>query len=273
MKEQTLGIIGCGQMGRALLKGFLDSKILDKKQVFVFDSAVQCLQMAVEENKGIQTAHSDEDLARKVNLILLAVKPQDVSGVCREIRPAMDLERHSVISICAGIRTATLEALLGSVPVIRVMPNQPALVGQGAAAVTRGKYAIDTSLEQEVGKLFETVGKVVYLPEELLNVVTAVSGSGPAYFYYMMERLIQFAVANGLSEEVARKLVVQTALGSAHMAQSGKSLDQLRAAVTSKGGTTEAAIKIFEEKKLGEIFEAGLSAAIRRARELDQEGR
>jgi len=194
---------------------------------------------------------------------LLAVKPNDVAEA------AGSLEAPRVLSIAAGVRLASLEELLPKgCRVLRAMPNTPALLGEGAAAVAAGAAAGQPDLNWAVG-ILESVGTAVVVEESLLDAVTGVSGSGPAYLFLVAEAMISAAVEVGLSPEVAAGLVRQTLLGSAKLlAEGAKPPEQLRQNVTSPGGTTAAALEVFEARQLREIFSQAIGAATDRSKEL-----
>lgn len=269
----TIGVVGCGNMGQALIRGILAKRLIAPRGVIAWDPDLGKLA-ALARTVRIRKANSNRQVA-EADCILLAVKPQQMEEVLQEIQPVLQDRLRSqpsrplVISIAAGISTRWIGRRVGkSVPVIRVMPNTPALVGCGISAIAAGRSAGWNEMQQ-AQRIFSCVGEVVTLPESALNAVTAVSGSGPAYFFYLMEEMIQAGISLGLSEVVARRLVLQTAAGSAKMAQSsGGDLDLLRARVTSKGGTTEAAFQLFLKKRLGQTIRQGIQAAAARAKEM-----
>ena len=178
--------------------------------------------------------------------------------------------RPLVISIAAGLTIASLQRALGRCPLIRVMPNLPAQVGCGMSAITAGRWA--TAAHRRLARaIFESVGEVVELPERLFDVVTAISGSGPAYYFLIFKALRDAAVRAGMPASVAQRLAVQTACGSACMvSESTDALETWIARVASKKGTTEAALKVFAKRKLAEVIQAGVQAARRRSKELTQ---
>lgn len=265
--KTKIGVIGCGNMGQALIQGMLKSRFVSASAVAVWDADSKKLARVVKSFR-VRRARSNGEAAGS-RIILLAVKPQQMGLVLREIRPHL-AHRPLLISIAAGISTGWIEKKIGGrrIPVVRVMPNTPALVGVGASAIAPGRKATAGSLKM-VERIFHCVGDVVVVPEKWMDAVTAVSGSGPAYFFYLMERMIRAGVSLGLSPEAASRLVLQTAFGAAVLASSaGEDPAELRARVTSKGGTTEAAFKAFEKAGLGAILEKGIRAAAARAKEL-----
>jgi pyrroline-5-carboxylate reductase len=204
-------------------------------------------------------------------VVILAVKPQLMSGVVRALAPALQTSRPLVISVAAGIRADRLQKWLGAnIPLVRTMPNRPALIGAGAT----GLYA-DAALSAENRLLAEQVmastGLTVWVRrEDDIDAVTALSGSGPAYFFRLAELMAEAGVAQGLDEDVARRLAAQTLAGAGQLvaAEAQPDLPRMRAEVTSKGGTTEAALNSFAERGLDRLVNAAMSAAARRSREL-----
>lgn len=262
----TIGVIGCGNMGSALIGGMLNRRFIAPGRLTAWDPDAGRLRR-VRRAFHIDSARSNREVAR-ANLILLAVKPQQVEEVLRRIAPHLS-HRPLLVSIAAGISTRFIERRIkDSVPVVRVMPNTPALVGSGVSAVAKGRFALARDLRL-IKRIFSCVGEVVEVPERWMDAVTAVSGSGPAYFFYLMEELIQAGVGLGLPPKAAAALVLATAVGAAKLAvSSGESPALLRARVTSKGGTTEAAFRVFARGKLGKVLRAGVRAACARSREL-----
>ena len=263
---ETIGVIGCGNMGSALLKGMVRSRRFSPQRVLAWDPDSGRLATLVR-SLGIRKVRSNREIALRSQTILLAVKPQQMERVLQEIRPYLR-HRPLIVSIAAGIPIRWIEKEAGSrIPVVRVMPNTPALVGAGISALAKGRAAKarDLAVAENV---FQCVGQTLRVPESWMDAVTAVSGSGPAYFFYLMEQMIGTGIRLGLSPEAARHLVLQTAVGAAKLAcQSGESPEVLRARVTSKGGTTEAAFREFEKRRLGKILEGGIQAAARRSKQ------
>jgi len=214
-----------------------------------------------------------EDLAMAVkasSVIILAVKPQDFDTVLSEIRPFIN-SKKLVISIAAGITSQYIEnRLVSHVRVIRTMPNMPAQIGEGITAVCQGRFASRTDV-QLACQIFNNVGKTVVVKEDLIDAITAVSGSGPAYVFLFAECLMKAAQSLGLNEDVSKKLVYETLIGSVHLLTKFQDdAATLRAKVTSKGGTTQAAMDVFTARQLTEIFKEALLAAKKRAGELSK---
>ncbi len=256
----TIGIIGFGNMGAAVA-----SNLKKDYRVFAFDKDATKL-------KNISRACRVKflkDLLTKVNVVILAVKPQDLGGVLAEVAGLSG--KQLFISIVAGIPTDYIEKCLGKVKVVRVMPNMPVLVGRGATALTRGKFASVKDVES-AKKIFSLLGEVVVVgKEELIDTVTALSGSGPAYFFYIFSALASAAVELGLDKKSADLLLCQTIIGAVELLKQNKFDAQgLITKVASRGGTTEAALKVFEDKGLGKILREAIICAYKRAGELSK---
>lgn len=273
--RKKIGIIGFGNMGAAIAEG-----IKDKYAVCVFDKD----KNKISALKNINTAGNPVDLVRKSEVIILAVKPQDFDLLFAEIKPFV--RGKLIISIAAGVTTGYIEEILGEVRVVRVMPNIAVKIAEGETGICKGMYTRkgDLSLAK---RIFDTLGKVWELKEEMIDSVTAISGSGPAYIFYDMEiknldpskisaglrneyikKLNDAAIAVGFNSEIALELAVSTTASSINLsAQGGNSPAQLRKMITSPGGTTEAALEVITNG--GSWREAALSAK-RRARELSK---
>lgn len=269
MSIQTIHIafIGAGNMAEALIRGLLDAHMTTADKLIAADVNEARLQWLVEEY-GIATARSNADAVARAELIVLAVKPQMLLDVAAGIA-ARARSSQTFISIAAGVRLARIEATLPPrTAVIRAMPNTPALVQRGVTVLARGTHARDTDAHL-ARDLFLAVGKVLELPEEAMDAVTAVSGSGPAYVFYLMEAMIDAAVAHGLRRSDAHLLVEETVRGAGELAARVHEDPQtLRRRVTSPGGTTEAAINLLDARKVKEAFAAAIAAAVARGREL-----
>ncbi len=264
--NKQIGFIGCGNMGSAILSGLLRNHISQSKQIFVFDS-VRSKTKSVSKTFRVRSTKSNLDLVRRTQIILLAIKPQDLAPVAEEVRPALRSEQ-TVISILAGTPISKLKRFFGDrAAIVRAMPNLGAQVGEAVTAVT----SEDHSALRLAETIFLGCGKVVKLSEKHFDLVTAVSGSGPAYFFLIMELLAQVAKKGGIPKQAAQLLAVQTALGAGKLAQGSLySPEVLRKMVTSKKGTTDAALQLLFQKRFPEIFEAALHRAVQRARELSK---
>ncbi|HOD49708.1 MAG TPA: pyrroline-5-carboxylate reductase [Candidatus Hydrogenedentes bacterium] len=264
--EMRLGFLGFGNMGRAIAGGLIERQTMRPGQLATFD--VDEAKRAAAQAMGMKAVSSAESLAEACDALMVAVKPQNAAEALEPLAGKL-APSALVISICAGLSTAFFQERLGSGRrVIRVMPNTPALVGAGAAAVAPGKNCVQEDIDFAKA-IFESVGLVQIVPESAMDAVTALSGSGPAYFFYMVECLVRAAQEEGLTEEQATELAKQTALGAGRLLlESGESAGVLRQRVTSKGGTTEAALRAFKEHGFEEAIRAGVAAAAARSREL-----
>jgi pyrroline-5-carboxylate reductase len=256
-------------MGRAILSGMLNAGLVDDSQTLVADASSEQVERIAQQTHA-RAAQSNAALVEAADIVIIATKPFHVAAVCEEIRPQATPGKLFV-TICAGIPTRFIEERLGGqTRVVRVMPNTPALIGQGAAGIAPGAHATQQDL-QHVSRIFDAVGKAVVVEEDKLDLVTGLTGSGPAYVFYFMEALIEAGVEMGLSPEAARTLVLQMVYGSARMAlQSDKSLAELRQAVTTKGGTTEAGLRQLAEGDFFELIRQCVERATQRSKELSQ---
>jgi pyrroline-5-carboxylate reductase len=264
-----LGIIGAGQMAEAIVRGLLRAGLYRPGQLIAADVAPARRELFSKE-LGIKAVESNAEVASSARAVLLSVKPyhmKDVLGALGESLRADAL----VISIAAGVRAATIETFLGEGKpwrVVRSMPNTPMLVGEGMVAIARGTHATDADLAT-ARRIFEASADVMDVREDQIDAVTAMSGSGPAYFFYFVEQMIEAGVAMGLTAEQAHRLASKTALGAARMLLAGTdSPEELRRKVTTPNGTTHAAIVRMEEGGLGRIIQEAVKAAERRSKEL-----
>ena len=264
----SVGIIGCGNMGTALARGMVEARLLPAGRITGYD-ADAAMTRRLARGLKIKAARSSREAAACC-VVRQAVKPQQMAEVLAEIRPLLS-RRPLLISIAAGVRTDWIERRAGQgVPVVRVMPNTPALVKKGISAIAPGRSA-GARHRAVAERIFGSVGETVRVPERLMDAVTAVSGSGPAYFFYLMEQMAEAGAGLGLPAGTAKRLAAVTARGAARLAAcGGEDPAALRKKVTSKGGTTEAAFKVFERQGLGRILREGIRAAARRAKELSK---
>ncbi|MBN1685695.1 MAG: pyrroline-5-carboxylate reductase [Spirochaetales bacterium] len=264
----TVGFIGAGNMAEAFIKGIIASGMQKPETIIAADIRPERLEF-LERKYGIKTTTDNVELVSASSTVFLSVKPQIMAAVAEGIAGALK-DDALVISIAAGITTDFLAAKLGEVPIIRVMPNTPAMAGEGMSAIYN-RNAGDEAL-QRAEKLLGAVGKTVVVEnEDIIDAVTAVSGSGPAYFFLLMEEMTAAAIALGIDEESAKLLVCQTAKGAGTLAmiarENNESPEVLRKKVTSPGGTTAAALAVFQEKGFG----AMVTEAVKRARDRSKE--
>ncbi|NQT95944.1 MAG: pyrroline-5-carboxylate reductase [Candidatus Omnitrophica bacterium] len=265
--NKRLAFIGCGNMGEALLKGLLSNKLFSRGEITVSDKSSVRLKF-IKKTYRVNAASSNIEAVKKSDILILAVKPQDMASVLAGI--AQTAKSKLIITIAAGVTTSYIKQKTGAKRIIRAMPNTPALVGYGITAIVAAKGTTKSDINI-VDKIFRSVGDIVHLNEKQIDAVTAVSGSGPAYFFLFMERLTDAAISLGIKRPVAEKLVLQTGLGAAALQHiTGTHPKILRNKVTSKGGTTEAALKVFKKKGLEKIVKAAVSAACKKSKQLSK---
>jgi pyrroline-5-carboxylate reductase len=284
--NKTIAFIGAGNMAEALIRGLLETKAGHIIATDVRAERLEQLRCAY----NIEISTDNAAAAAKADIIVLAVKPQQMTNALGGLKSvvgrvpsrggiietraasgdaAYKKSSQLIVSIAAGVTTARIERELGGEPrVVRSMPNTPALVGAGATAVCKGRFATEADLDT-AETILKAVGIVVRTDEQHLDAVTALSGSGPAYIFYMAEAMIAAGIEAGLPADVAKRLAVQTVFGAGKLlAESGESPEQLRKKVTSPGGTTEAALKVKMERGFAKIVADAMHAAARRSREL-----
>lgn len=265
MKGLKVGIIGCGNMGGAIARGIAEKGITGAGSVLLYDKDASKAEALAEK-----TAFTHAELSRTVensDILILAVKPQDFAGLSGEISGHVDSQ--TVVSVMAGVKIAAIEEGLGKeLPVARTMPNLAALIGEGVTCISFNEAV---TLTGEIKEIFSGVGKVLEIDEKFMDVVTAVSGNGPAYLFYLAEAMISAGREMGLDEGTARELVEQTLYGAARLMREEKSSPgELITKVASKGGATEAALSVFGEKGLNSIVKAAILRGKQRAEELSK---
>jgi len=266
----NIGFIGGGNMARSLIGGLL-ARGWRAEQIAVADPMPEQLD-ALRAEYAVRVTNDNVVAARDADIVVLAVKPQEMRRAAEGIQASIAGTRAVLPSVAAGIRASDIQRWLPGIPVVRSMPNRPALQGCGMT----GLYATaDVSSERraQAEQILGAVGATLWLErEQHMDIVTAVSASGPAYFFLLIEMLEQAGVAQGLSPEVSRKLAIETAYGSGTMAHAASEPPAvLREQVTSKGGTTAAALRVLEDRNVREAFNAAVAAATRRAAELADE--
>lgn len=268
MTHSNIAIIGSGHMGSSLLGGLIANHYPPEK-IWITDSDTAKLEQLKNQFK-IHTTTKNQEAIEMADAVILAVKPQVLSDVAHEIAKSVQYKKPLIISIAAGVRADSIQKWLGgNVAIVRAMPNVPALIGCGAT----GLFANSMVSEEQhnwAESILRAISLVVWLNDEKhMDTVTALSGSGPAYFFLIMEALQNAAQELGLDKESARLLTLQTAFGAARMAlESDVDVRELRHQVTSPGGTTEQAVKVLEENHLRDIFKKALIAAKERSEEL-----
>ncbi len=265
-----VAVLGGGRMGEALVTGLRDAGwALDSIAIAEVDPDRR--RVLEERFPGVRVVPSPAWAVADADVVVVAVKPADVGTVLASSAEALAAEAM-VLSLAAGVPLAVLEEYAPDRPVVRAMPNTPALVGKGAAAIAAGRHATPAHLETAEG-ILGSVGTVVRLAEHHLDAVTALSGSGPAYLFLVAEALVEAGVLAGLTRDVADDLVRQTFLGAAHLLAGPESPSALREAVTSPGGTTAAALRVLEARGVRAAFLDAVAAAAARSRELGETSR
>lgn len=266
----SIAFIGAGNMSRSIIGGLIEQGVPPKE---VIASAPTSARLkALQDSLGIRVTQDNAGAVDNAETVVLSVKPQIMRSVCEQLREHVP-SSALVISVAAGITCSSLQNWLGEQrAIVRCMPNTPSLIGLGASGLF-ASAAVNSHQKQTAEQLMSAVGIVQWVQQESqLDVVTAISGSGPAYFFLMLEAMVEAGVEQGLDEATSTRLAIQTARGAAELANnSGDSLADLRLQVTSPGGTTEQAIKSFESDGLRQIVKRAMNACANRAREMAQQ--
>jgi len=273
MNTSTIAIIGAGNMGASLLAGLIATQF-PPEQLWITDPDLEKLQL-LKQQFNIHITTSNEEAIKAADVVILAIKPQILANVSQSITALIQMKQPLIISVAAGIREENLQHWLGgNAAIVRCMPNTPALIRAGATALYANHF-VNKKQHELAESILRAVSTIVWLENENdMDAVTALSGSGPAYFFLVIEALQAAGEKLGLSNEAARLLTLQTAFGAARMAlESNESAATLRQRVTSPGGTTEAAIKVLEKEKIRDIFTQAMEAACARAKSLGKEVR
>ena len=263
--EDSIALIGAGQMGQALARGFCSSLECDPAAIIAYDPSLAAEKNLQNSIPGVRLTKTASEATRAARFVILAVKPQHAASVCHEIQPALQ-DGTIVISIIAGLPTSWLSTKLETSHVVRVMPNTPCLIGQGVSAISFPQE-LDPKDAETIQRLFSTVGVVHNVPESLLDAVTAVSGSGPGYVALLIDALADGGVQAGLPRQLALDLAVQTFAGTATLiANTGDHPAVVKDRVSSPGGTTVAGLSVLERKGVrGALADAVAAAAERSA--------
>jgi len=272
MNESKIGFIGGGNMTFAIAGGMLGGGYA-AANIAISEPSAEQRERLIGTLPGVMVNSDNAATAKHVDCIVLATKPQVLAGVCRDLAADIQNSKPLILSIAAGVRSSDIEDWLGGdLAVVRVMPNQPAFLGLGVSALFANDNCSDADREL-AATVMQAVGKVVQVSAETdIDSVTAISGSGPAYFYLLIDMMVQTATAMGLDDATARTLAVETAVGAAALAaNSDAAMSELIARVRSPGGTTAAALDSLEEQDVRAIFSAALTAAKERANQLADE--
>jgi pyrroline-5-carboxylate reductase len=270
MTTPVIAVIGTGNMGNSLIASLIRNNHPSDK-IWAADPSEEKLRV-LEKNCSIRTTTTNQEAIKAADIVIFAIKPQIFSQVASELAESIQARKPLVISIAAGIRIADIEHCVGrDISIVRAMPNTPAMIGCGATALF-GNQLVTKEEHNQAESILRAAGVVVWIEQEkLMDVVTALSGSGPAYFFLVMEAMQQAAVDLGLPAETARLLTMQTALGAVRMGlESDTPLETLRQQVTSPGGTTEKAIFVLEEHNIRGVFKHAIQAAKDRSEALGE---
>ena len=269
MFEKKIGIIGCGNMGEAIFSRL--AQTIDKSTSLMVSEMDANKRAQIQDKYKVIVEIDNSYLVKYSDVIIIAVKPKDFDNILREEICCGISEAKLLISIAAGITTGYIESIVGKdVPVIRVMPNMAAVIGEAMSSMSPGGSATGEHMKL-AREIFSRIGDVIEVDEDLVDSITAISGSGPAYFFYFVEALIESAKGLGMDSDMAKKVVLKTILGSAKLLDILKEEPgDLIKRVASKGGTTEAAIKVFESKRLKSIIKDACREAQKRSKALSR---
>ncbi len=268
--DKKIAFIGAGSMAEAIISGLIQSQIIDKQQIIVTNRNNRQRISYLKEKYQIISMQNKQQLMEQADIILLATKPCDMEQAIASVQPYMR-DNHLILSVTAGMSTKRIERWIGlKIPVIRAMPNTSASIGYSATALCIGAYATTEHL-QIAEQLFNTIGTTVQVNEAEMHMVTGISGSGPAYIYYLIEAMEQVAVEAGMSSATAKQLIHQTLLGAGKMLnQTNESATELRKKITSPAGTTEAGIQTLEQNHFQQMIKNCIYAARDRSIELGE---
>ncbi|GGG11912.1 pyrroline-5-carboxylate reductase [Paenibacillus aceti] len=269
----TICFYGAGSMAEAMVRGLIHKQVASPGSISMLNRSNQERLVFLTQQYGVVTSNQPEQknkLLSEASIIVLAMKPKDVKEAITSIAPYLT-DKQLIVSVITGLSIATIQKLLGfQAPIARTMPNTSSSIGYGATGISFSDE-VSSEQQQQVLTMFEAVGTVSVIPEEKLEILTGVSGSGPAYIYFMMEAMIAAGMEGGLSAQQARDLTVQTVLGAAvMMRETGEDPAKLRAAITSPNGTTQAALDVLREGNFTETVKAAVRRAEERSNELGQ---
>ncbi|MCC3358745.1 pyrroline-5-carboxylate reductase ProI [Bacillus sp. REN16] len=269
-KKQSIAFIGAGSMAEAMISGMVQKELFQPSQISVMNRSNHTRLEELNNTYGVTISQNKQETLENAGIIILAIKPKDVAEAVLEIKEFVS-EKQLIISVLAGVATTTITDLLNKeVAVVRAMPNTSATIGKSATALSIGRYANENHL-QIARQLFETIGIVTTVSENDLHAVTGLSGSGPAYVYYLVEAMEKAADDIGLEKSIAKELILQTIIGAAEMLKSSpKQPAALRKEVTSPGGTTEAGLKVLEQFNYQQAMVSCIKRATARSAELGE---
>ena len=261
-----LGIIGCGNMGSALAEGIISKRILPFNRIFISDKDFHKTRK-LHKKFGVRVS-TNEEIAKGCDFIIIAVKPADSKKLLTGISAELNNKKH-LVSIMAGVSLKKLEALAGKkIAITRVMPNIAALVGKSMTVICHNRIVKDRTM---IDRIFSSIGETIEIDERHMDAATAVAGSGPAYFFYLAENLRDAAIKLGIKKEIASRLALETLAGSGALAGiPGETPEVLRGRITSKKGTTEAALKVLMKREFKATMNEAVRAAAQRSKELSK---
>lgn len=265
---EKLVFVGAGSMAEAVISGIIQNQLIDKKKIWVTNRSNQEKLTQIHEQYGVTTSYNHEEIFENAEMVILAMKPKDASSAIEKIKPYLTTNML-VVSMLAGVSLESIALLAEkNISIIRAMPNTSAAIGKSATALAVNDKVTEEQ-KMQAKMLFDTVGLTVFVGEEQIDAVTGVSGSGPAYIYYIVEAMEKSAVELGLEGELAHALIVQTLTGAAGMlSASSKTPAQLRKDVTSPGGTTEAGLNVLGAHNVGDAMEQCIKEAADRSKRL-----
>lgn len=266
-----IAFIGAGSMAEAVFAGLIQTNFIDKQQIYVSNKENEARLEEIRQKYGVNGTTNKKEAIKDADIVFLAMKPHDMEHALIEIKDYVETDQL-FISVIAGKSTSFIQEVLGKeVAVIRSMPNTSATIGQSATAIAKGAFATDQDI-QIAEKIFASIGTVTVVEEEEMHIVTAISGSGPAYMYYIVEAMEKAAMEAGLTKETAQQLIAQTLIGAGNMLQQSElSPSQLRINVTSPNGTTAAGLEALQAYKVDEGFIACVHRAKERSEQLGKE--
>ncbi len=263
-----IAFIGAGSMAEAMINGFIDKQLVKNKDIFVTNQSDKQKLLKLKNTYGVQITYDLDELFHETEIVVFAVKPKDAEEALLKIKPFVK-KTTLFISVLAGVSISYIQNILAKdCPIVRAMPNTSATIGKSATGLAFNDH-VSKEAQNRTLSLFTAIGSASIVKEDQLDIVTGLSGSGPAYIYYVVEALEQSAVDYGLEKEEAKALVIQTLLGATHMlSQSNATAKDLRQAVTSPGGTTEAGVRILEQYRVKEAFIACVKEATQKSKKL-----
>ncbi|AUJ24533.1 MULTISPECIES: pyrroline-5-carboxylate reductase [Virgibacillus] len=268
--DKNLAFIGAGSMAEAIISGLIESTIIDKQHIMITNRMNHQRIADLKQKYHIDSMRDKQQLIEWSDVIVLATKPCDMKEALASIQPYIE-ERHLIVSVTAGISTEKIEQWIGiSTPVVRAMPNTSASIGFSATALCTGTHALEEHMSI-AKELFDTIGTTVQVEEKEMHLVTGISGSGPAYIYYLVEAMEQTAIESGMNPETAKQLIHQTVLGAGNMLhETNETAAELRKKITSPAGTTKAGIQTLAQQDFQQVISKCIYAARDRSIELGE---